>query len=149
MELNRYIRLFKKWAWLIILAALIGGGIAFFVRRSQSDTYKAQTKIMIGSFLQASNPQAAEIRTGAELAKTYAALIQTRTVLQATIDALNLNTTPESLGGSITTELIPETSVLVLTVIYSDPEMAAALANEASNQLVLNSPTNLTQDEEE
>jgi capsular exopolysaccharide synthesis family protein len=149
MELNRYIRLFRKWAWLIILAAVIGAGIAFFVRRSQAETYQAQTKIMIGSFLQAANPQAAEIRTGAELAKTYAALVQTRTVLQATIDALNLDTSPESLGGKITTELIPETSVLILTVVYSDPDLAAAIANEASNQLVLNSPTNLTQDEEE
>lgn len=149
MDLNRYIRLFRKWAWLIILAAVIGGGIAFFVRRSQSDVYKAQTKIMIGSYLQASNPQAAEIRTGAELAKTYAALIQTRTVLQATIDALELDTKPEDLGGSITTELIPETSLLVLTVLYPEPEKAAAIANEVSNQLIQNSPTNLTQDEEQ
>jgi capsular exopolysaccharide synthesis family protein len=149
MELSQYLRLFRKWAWLILLAALIGGAIAYYVRRNEADTYQAQTKILIGTYLEASNPDAVEIRTGAELAKTYAELAKTRNILQPVIDQLDLDATPAELAGSITIELIPETSMMVLTVINTDPLLAADIANTVAAQLVANSPTNLTDEQQE
>lgn len=31
MELIQYIRLFRRWAWLLLLAAFIGGSVSFIV----------------------------------------------------------------------------------------------------------------------
>ncbi|MBN2304983.1 MAG: hypothetical protein JXQ72_10920 [Anaerolineae bacterium] len=149
MELKQYIRLFRKWAWLIGLAALVGGSLAFFARRGQADIYQAQTKILIGNFIASPNPEPLDIGTGAELAKTYTELAHMRPILLGTIDALGLDMSPSSLRGSFTAESIEETSIIVITVQHGDPELAAAIANEVANQIIKKSPTNLTPQQQE
>jgi polysaccharide biosynthesis transport protein len=144
MELIQYIRLFRRWFWLIFLAAFVAGSVSFVVRSSQPATYQAQTRIAIGGFIQAPNPDASEIRTGVELAQTYVELARTFNVMQATVDALNLPFSADRLRSIVTTRITPGTSLLVLSVEYSDPVLAADIANEVTRQLILESPTNLT-----
>lgn len=147
MDLNQYIRLFRKWAWLIVLAAVVGGGIAYYVRRGQPETYKAVTKILVGSYRKETNPDPTDIGVGSDLAKTYAELAKTRAVMQGTIDTLGLDTDARNLVGALQTKILEETSILELTIIYSDPDLAAAIANEIANQLIATSPTNLSPQE--
>ena len=71
-------------------------------------------------------------------------LISTNDVLQGTIDALNLNFTPQGLKGLFTTDILSGTSLLVVTVQYTDPILTADIANTLAQQLILRSPTNLT-----
>jgi non-specific protein-tyrosine kinase len=148
MELVQYIRLFRKWYWLILIAAFVAGGIGFVVRSGQPALYQAQTTIAIGSFIQAPNPDTAEIRTGVELAQTYAELAKTYSVLQATIDTLGVPLTADELQKIIQVRILPGTSLLVLSVTYTDPILAADIANEVARQLIVNSPTNLTPEQQ-
>ena len=46
-SLLQYAFLLWKWAWLIVLAAVLAGAAAFFVSRRQTPIYQATTKIMI------------------------------------------------------------------------------------------------------
>ncbi|NDJ78823.1 MAG: polysaccharide biosynthesis tyrosine autokinase [Chloroflexi bacterium] len=149
MELNQYIRLFRQWAWLIVIAALVGGGIAFYARRSQAENYKASTSILIGSYLQASNPESPDISIGADLAKTYAEIVMTRPIMQSTIDELELDTNVHNLKQAVETEILEDTSILVISVTYGDQEAVAEIANELAHQLTLQSPTNLTEEQEQ
>lgn len=148
MELVQYIRLFKRWFWVILLGAFVAGSVSFITQTTQPPQYRAQVLIAIGSFIQSPNPNTAEIRTGIDLAQTYAQLVRTRDVLQGVVDTLNLSFSSQRLDSMVTTRILPNTSLLEISVTYTDPILAADMANELSQQLILTSPTNLTQEQQ-
>lgn len=149
MELNQYLRLVRKWLWLILLASFVAGGLSFVINVRRPPIYQAQTTVAIGRFIEAPNPNSTDIRTGIDLAQTYAQLATTFDVLQATVDALGLDASPESLRSRITTRILTGTSLLVIQVTSDDPVLAADLANALAEQLIAQSPTNLTADQQE
>ncbi|MFN8451842.1 MAG: polysaccharide biosynthesis tyrosine autokinase, partial [Anaerolineae bacterium] len=94
------------------------------------------------------NPQTSDINLSRSLAPTYAQLLETREVLQGTIDALNLQGfQPDFLKALLSARIIENTSLLVISVTFTDPVLAADIANTAADQLILQSPTNLTNDQ--
>lgn len=144
MEIQGYLRLLRRWAWLIVLAAFIAGGAAFLFRGQQASQYKAQVMVSVGSFIEAPNPNSAEITTGVELAQTYAHLAKTYTVLEATISAGNFPLTAKELDAALSVSALADTSLLKIMVSNPDPALAMRLADEVARQLILNSPSNLT-----
>lgn len=148
MELNSYIRLLRRWYWLIALAAFVAGGMSFIVNSGRPAVYQAQATIAIGRFIQARNPDADAIFIGMSLAETYAQLSKTFDVLQGAVDALNLNIEPEDLAGLFEVKILENTSLLTINVVYPDPILAADIANGVAEQLILKSPTNLTREQQ-
>lgn len=144
MELLEYIRIFRRWVWLIFLVAFVAGGTGFITRSSQQPLYQAQTQIIIGSILQNPNPDTSDIRAPVDLTATYSQIIRTDTIMQATINALNLPLSVRELKAIISTRTVTDTSLLVVTVTYADPILAADIANELAHQLIVKSPSNLT-----
>lgn len=149
MEVTHYLRLLRRWLWLIVLIAVIGGGIAFIITARRPPEYEAQTTVAIGRFIEAPNPNAADIRTGIDLAQTYAQIVRTFDVLQGVITSLDLPMTADKLQDRIRTRILTGTSLLVISVTYDDPVLVADIANGLAEQLVLNSPTNLTPDQQQ
>src|SRR5262245_23402577 len=149
MELTAYIRLVRRWFWLIALAAILAGSISFIVSRTQPPQYQSTTTIQVGSYLNLANPNTAMIQTGEQLAQTYAALAKTYPVLSSTVDKLNLPFSADQLGRMFQTRLISNTSLLSITVTYTDPVVAADIANELAQELIRNSATNLTKDQQQ
>lgn len=148
MELVAYIRLFRKWFWLLFLGAFLAGGAAFLIRSRQPDLYTAAVTIQVGTSLDSPNPQLGDLNTGAQLAQTYAVLAKSRDVLERAIEAREFSFGTTTLADALTTQIIDGTSLLRLTVTYTDPVLAAEMANEVARQLILNSPSNLTPDQE-
>jgi succinoglycan biosynthesis transport protein ExoP len=148
MELVAYIRLFRKWFWLLFLGAFLAGGAAFLIRSRQPDQYTASVTIQVGSSLETPNPQLGELNTGAQLARTYAVLAKSVSVLERAVEAREFPFSVDELSRSLSAEVIENTSLLRLTVTYTDPVLAAEMANEVANQLILNSPSNLTPEQQ-
>lgn len=144
MELYDYIRLLKRWSWLIILAAFLAGGTAFLFRSQQTPKYQAQVMMSVGTYIQAPNPNSAEITTGVELAQTYVHLAKTYTVLEATIQSGNFPITSDALNEALSASEIEDTSLIKIMVSHADPVLAVRLADEVARQLIVNSPSNLT-----
>ncbi len=144
MELAEYIRLFRKWWWLIFVFAFVGGGISFIINSGKPPVYSASSTVSIGRYIDAQNPTSTDIQTGISLAQTYAQLIRTSDVVQGTIDALSLNMSPNQVDNLFNTNILTGTSLLVITVQYTDPVLTADIANTLAEQLILRSPTNLT-----
>ena len=144
MELVAYFRLFRKWFWLLLIGAFLAGGAAFLRASRQPDLYQASVTISVGSAIQTPNPQYNELLTGAELAQTYAVLARSYDVLQAAVEAGNFPVTP-----AVSAHVIEQTSLLVLTVTYTDPTLTADMANGVAQALILNSPTNLTPEQQQ
>jgi capsular exopolysaccharide synthesis family protein len=148
MELLQYFRIVRRWLWLILLAAFVGGSLSFISRATQAPIYRTQVTIAIGNFLDAPNPNYSEIRTGMDLAYTYAELVRTYDVLNGVTETLQLPFGVDALNGLISTEIIGGTSLLQISVAYTDPVLTADITNEIATQLILRSPTNLTPDQQ-
>ncbi len=144
MELAQYIRLFRKWLWLLVLAAFLGSSISFIRTNRQDPVYRAEVTLFVGGFISDPNPGSSDIFTGKELAQTYAVLATSYDILEATVNTGGFPTTPGALRGAVTTSIIPETSLLKITVTYGDPVLAADIADQLAEQLILNSPDSLT-----
>ncbi len=149
MELVTYFRLFRKWFWLLFLGAFLAGGAAFLRASRQPDYYNSSVTVLVGSAINRPNPQYSELVTGAELASTYAVLARSYDVMVAAVEAGNLPISPGGLRGSLRTSVTPNTSLLVLTVTYTDPVMAADMANAVADQLIAKSPSNMTPEQQD
>lgn len=147
MELTAYIRLVRRWLWLIALAAVVAGSIAFATARTQPARYRATTTIQIGTYIDLTDPNPAMIQSAAALAQTYIALLRTSSIMNSVIQNLQLPFSSVLLAGMFDGKLLEGTSLLTLTVNYTDPVMAADIANELARQLILNSPNDLTDEQ--
>lgn len=136
MELREYYAIFRKWWWLLALCAVLGAGAAYVVSVQMTPTYEASTLLMIGDTIDIVNPTTGEMQTSEKLAQTYAELIKTRPILDATVAALNLPDTP-----NVTVSLVRNTQLMRITVADSIPERAAATADELARQLIQQSPS--------
>jgi capsular exopolysaccharide synthesis family protein len=148
MELVQYFRILRRWFWLVALAAFVAGSVSFITRTTQAPRYQAESMIAVGGYLESPNPNSGEIRTGIDLAQTYAQIVRTRDVLQGVVDSLNLEFGTRQLNSMISTRILSGTSLLQISVTYTDPVLAADMANGLAQQLILSSPTNLTPEQQ-
>jgi non-specific protein-tyrosine kinase len=131
MELRRYAALLWRWAWLIVLGALLGGSTALGVSWQMVPVYESSTTLLINQ-ARASNasPDYTSLLTSERLAKTYAELLRKRPALDAVIANLKLDTDAEVLSTHVRTAAVRDTQLLLLTVEDTDPQRAADTANE-------------------
>jgi capsular exopolysaccharide synthesis family protein len=64
------------------------------------------------------------------------------------VEAGNFPISAAQLGSLLSTRVIPDTSLLQLTITYTDPVLAADMANELARQLIANSPSYLTPEQQ-
>lgn len=148
MELQEYIRIFRKWLWLILVAAFIGGGISFVAAAQRPPEYSTRTIISIGRSIDQQNVTSGDLRLGMDLAPSYIKLLDTRDLLQAVSDRLNLGMSPPALASTFRTTVPPGTSMVELQVTYPDPILASSIANTLAEELILRSPTNITPEQQ-
>jgi succinoglycan biosynthesis transport protein ExoP len=148
MELVTYLRLFRKWFWLLFLGAFLAGGAAFLRANRQPNLYQSSVTIQVGTAIVEPNPTSTGIYTAEQLAQNYIVLARSYDIAQATVEAGNFPISAGALRGRISASVIPNTSMMVLTVTYTDPVLAADMANGVAQQLIAKSPSNLTSEQE-
>ncbi len=148
MELTAYIRIFRRWLWLIAIAAIVMGSITFVIARSRPVEYQASVTIQVGSAFQVTNPNVAQLTSAEQLAQTYVVLLKTYPVLSATLEKLQLSFSTDDLEKMFQARIVPNTSLITVTVTYNDPIVVTDIANELARELIANSPTTLTKDQQ-
>ena len=135
MELSSYVKTLWRWAWLIGLGVAVALGSTYLAVRKQPPTYQATTSLVVGQILQQQQPTYTDIYTAQDLAQTYATIASRRTIREATMEALGLTWLPEYSATPVA-----NTQLLEIRVVDTDPQRAAAVANELARQLILQSP---------
>jgi polysaccharide biosynthesis transport protein len=148
MEFIEYFRILRKWWWLFILSAVLSGGVAFIQKANQPAVYQAQALVAIGNFIDAPNPDYTAINIPFLIAQTYLELSQTYQVLEETVESLALPMPPEALRGLVSVSIVEGTSLLAIKATYTDPVMTADIANGLAESMIVNSPTNLTTEQQ-
>jgi succinoglycan biosynthesis transport protein ExoP len=136
VELQRYLGMLRRWAWLLAVGLIAGAGIGYGVSAAQEPVYQATTKIL------ATRPTTSSAGAGTatdlsyvsdwQLVQTYMQLLPTRPVLDEAAAQLGYGVSKDQL---IVTQ-VESTNVFQLTVEDSDPQKAASVANALVQALV-------------
>ncbi|MFN2189811.1 MAG: polysaccharide biosynthesis tyrosine autokinase [Candidatus Promineifilaceae bacterium] len=143
MELKDYVAPLRKWWWLIIAAGLVAGLASFYAASQQPDQFKARTTLMIGRAIDNPNPSGTEFWLTQQLAQTYAEIANREPVRDGTKAALGMTWLPE-----YSVRALPDTQLIEISVTDTDANRSEAVANELTQQLILQSPTNVELDEQ-
>jgi succinoglycan biosynthesis transport protein ExoP len=135
MELRAYLSPLIKYWWLLLLAGLLAAASSFIVTRMQPLTYQSQTTLVIGRAVYEPNPNSNDFWLNQQLAGYYADLAMREPVRNATMAALGLDWLPD-----YNARLLPNSQLLSITVVDTNPLRAQAVAKELANQLIKQTP---------
>ena len=142
MELRQYINIIWKWLWLIVLAVVIAAAASYLASRAATPLYQTKTTLLVGQGTQNPTLNTYDIYVGQQLAQTYAELVRREPVLKGVVESLGLQRSWNSLVGQVSARAVPNTQLVEVYVVDSDPYRAKVLADTVAQQLILQSPTN-------
>jgi non-specific protein-tyrosine kinase len=125
-ELKWYFSVIRRWLWLIVGCTLLGATAAFLVSSWIPPVYRASTSLLVKAGGTADDG-VGPVLASQYLAATYSELLTERPVIEALAQTLGLDA--RQTEGKIQVNLIPDTSIIRLTVEDNDPRMAVEIAN--------------------
>lgn len=138
---QRIINMLLRWLWLFVVATIAAGLAAYWFGSRQPTEYEASVRLIVGPGVDGLSPDLNDLRAGAQLMQTYSELATTRPVLQAVINDVGLEISPDRLRRKITVRDDTETQILSVFVEDEDPVRSAAIANSLANTLLRLSPS--------
>jgi non-specific protein-tyrosine kinase len=149
LELRRYFLIFRKWAWFVILVAVISAVSSYFYSLTIPPTYRAETTMVVGKVVENTNSVYFPYEIPGSLAQAYGLLVGQPVILQATAEAIGQPEAWQNLFFKISAKSSTNSQLLQLGVTDSDPVFAARIANELAQQLILKGPISSQQKEAE
>ena len=131
VDIRPYLYVFWHWAWLIILVAVLTGGITFLISTRITPVYQASTQLLV------SQPPSASVGisgvdtivSGQLATRTYVEMLTNRPVLEQTIALLKIPISVNDLEKAVRVSLVQNTQLLNLTVEDTSRSRAAKIAN--------------------
>jgi capsular exopolysaccharide synthesis family protein len=127
--------LLRRW-WLVLTLSLVGVAVAFYVETSVPTRYQSTVSLQLNpaastSFL----PYSAESGVSPSSpvvaqAASYQEVLRSRAFGSVVVQQLGLNLPPEAIGAAISTQLVPNTNILHLSVTWDNPDDAQQLAQQ-------------------
>ena len=79
MELKLIFQLIRRWAWLLTIGVLVGGGIGYVINIYQTPEYEARAKILVMDPVRnSSGSTSSTLKANKEMADTYLEGLQQR-----------------------------------------------------------------------
>ncbi len=136
MEIDTYLRVLRRWLWLIVVMAVAAGGISYFLASRQAPVYVAQAELLVGPGVENPGSDLNAIRASSSIMQTFVGLATTRTVLQQVIDELHLDISPNKLASQVTATPNADSRVITLAVQASSRIQAVNIANALAKAVV-------------
>ena len=144
MQLKQYVVLFRRWAWLLILASIVAAGVSYLYSRTIQPIYRAQTMLLVGRAVQNTDPTFSDAQAAMNLADAYALLATQPLILQATADAIHWPESWQTLYYKVSASTVSN-QLLRITVTDTDPARTAVIADEVAQQLIAQGPVSSEQ----
>lgn len=129
VDTRTYLLLLWSHLWLLILAAILAGALAFGVSHFIAPTYAASTTLLIDEAPHTGSDDYNSLLASERLARTYAQLLTEQPILEATIERLELGYDAETLKEMVSARRVPDTQLIEIQVEGRDPQEVAAIAN--------------------
>jgi Mrp family chromosome partitioning ATPase/capsular polysaccharide biosynthesis protein len=141
MDQTKFLNIVRRYAWVLVLAALVASLTTFFVLNGEPTMYEAKTRLLVGPTLDSPSPDINSLRIGGQLMTTYADLATTRPFLESINNKLDQKINLEVLGGMMEIRQNADARILTIFVRHTDPKQAVAIANAAAQSLIERSPS--------
>ncbi|MBZ0294735.1 MAG: polysaccharide biosynthesis tyrosine autokinase [Anaerolineae bacterium] len=134
--ISKVLRALLKWWWLIVVAVALSTGAGYLIRSTQPDLYASTVTLQVGQDPRTAVSSTSSIQAGANLINAYAVFVRRPFILQPVIDDLQLGITVNQFNDLIRLNDNPNASLLEVTVIDTDPDRAAVIANRLGEEAV-------------
>jgi capsular exopolysaccharide synthesis family protein len=131
MDIRRIFTALKRWLWLLILGAVIVGGVGYYLSSQETPMYQASTRFVIMRAATTGYDYYAYLDYQ-QLITTYTQLLSTDTLLAQVSEEVGFPV----YAGQANAEQIGETQFVRLTVTHQDPTKAAIIANALVSVLI-------------
>ena len=134
IDVKKIFRVLLKRLWIIVLcAALVGGMMMVYTQKAVTPMYTAGVTMYVnnnGAGMGFYNPiSSTNLAVALQLVNSYVIIIRSDTVLEKVIEELDVNMTPGQIRNMMTATSVDETEIFTVEITYSDPELAADIAN--------------------
>jgi capsular exopolysaccharide synthesis family protein len=119
-----YVNLLWHWSWLLVLLAIVAGLGAYFNAKQQTPIYYSSTLVLVSGAPGSLSDSYSSMVIGQQLASTYSQTMVTRPMLNAVSEKLGY-----PVSGSISISPVSDTNLIRVTVMDTDPQRAADIAN--------------------
>jgi non-specific protein-tyrosine kinase len=135
--------LLRRW-WLLLLCGAIGVGVAYSIASSAPSRYTSTVSLQLNPagrspFLPYASPDSTSIGlspvTG--LAASYREVLRSRAFGEVVVQQLHLSLPPELIGYAVSTQLVPNTNILRLNVVWDNPSDAQQLAQHIAEIFIV------------
>ncbi len=124
MDIKQLFSTFKRWLWLVVLGAIIGGSLGYYLSSRQTPVYQAQARFVILPAAQTTYDYYSYLNN-MNIINTYTELLTTEDLLYEASNKLGFPV----MKGQATASQVGETKFVVLTVKDTDPYKASVIAN--------------------
>ena len=131
MELTGYLAVARRWWWTLLVATWVAAVSGYVVASQIPPTYEAETQLLVGPY----NTDRETLAAAGSLVQTYSSLVSTTPVIQAAINEVGVDLTPDDLASAIRATANDTTRFLSIRVQATDPEVAAKLANALGDEI--------------
>jgi capsular polysaccharide biosynthesis protein len=125
----------RRYAVLLILATVLGCGVAALYSWSRPQEYRATTRLFFTTSAADLNDLYQGTLAGQQRVKTYEVLATDAAVLREAINRSGQSISVSTLSKNLHVDVPPGTIIMDIGVDNSDPAAAAALANGVADQL--------------
>ena len=119
-------------AWIIVLCAILGGGIGFGISNYMIEpTYSSSISMYVNNNTERTESQLNinDINASQKLVATYIEILKSDMVLDKVVNEMKLPYTNKELSNMITASSLNNTEILEVVVISHNPDEAADIAN--------------------
>jgi capsular exopolysaccharide synthesis family protein len=125
MEIRQYLLLLRKWGWLLVLGAALGGIFSYFISSLQPIIYEASTKLMVSAAQQQDSAAYYNTYYDNQLARSYSQIINNAEIMLDLSEKLGYPV----ISDQINVENPTDSNFIILSATNGHPQRAAAIAN--------------------
>lgn len=135
LDLRKILQLARQRGWLVLLLMIVCGTSAYMNSAREVNLYRTDTRLLLlGS--ENTGSDYTGLLTTQQLAATYQQLVKNDEIMKRVVDALHLPYSSGTLAKNISVSLVPDTLLMQISVVDTDPRRAAQIADTTAQQFI-------------
>lgn len=126
---SRFLRVLWSWAWLVVIIAVVMGGIAFMLFRDRVPVYTATALLSVNGYTATGSSTNESVQAGERLAISYSHILDSSEIVGKALSLVGGGLSYNELKSGITVAPVRDTQLVQINVAYKDPVLAAKIAN--------------------
>jgi capsular exopolysaccharide synthesis family protein len=134
MDLGSYLRALRRNWWIVVLATLLGGSLAFLVAKNTPEKYQSSVTFFVSTPTDAAGTAVQADQYAQRRVNSYVQLLSSDSLAKMIIDSTGLSLNTSEVTSKIKADAEPETVLLTATVTDESAARSLVIAQGISQQ---------------